>query len=94
MWDGNFIEYELRPPEGLCHGGNIEFMALEGEQIVTAGADGHIKAWPMKGLEFAEPDENGYVTVRALGQHCPILALQHVSLVCVFLSLFLLLPCC
>ena len=44
MWDGNFIQFEVKKPGGIaCHDGQIEFIALEGRERITAGSDGYVK---------------------------------------------------
>lgn len=58
MWDGGFIEFVIcNASGGPCHDGNVEFITIEGRDIITAGADGCIRTWDYAKLEFAEITE-------------------------------------
>lgn len=55
MWDGNFIQFQIGLSGGrTCHEGAIEFIHLENMEIITAGADGMVKRFSFKDMEFAE----------------------------------------
>jgi hypothetical protein len=53
--------------------GMIEYIGLEGREIITAGEDGYVKRWKFDKLEFAEASEEvGMPFARSLD--CSVLA--------------------
>ncbi len=64
LWDGCFIQLLLARPDGRpCHEGAIEFVGLEGRDVVTAGDDGYVRRWNMDVFEFAEPGDDLHFTM-------------------------------
>ena len=55
LWEGGFIKCELaRKGRKPCHVGPIECCYLDEGEIITAGADGHIKLWDLDVVDVAD----------------------------------------
>ena len=58
LWEGNLIKSVIGIDENTpCHEGNIEFVKLVKEKVVTAGADGYIRFWDYLTMNQGESDE-------------------------------------
>lgn len=71
LWEGNLIkahlvlDIEKKTP---LHNGHIEFVTIEGDKVITAGADGYIKYWDLHTIDQAEGDEVIEVALEPLNQ--------------------------
>jgi WD40 repeat protein len=69
LWEGNLIKahlvLEVEPKKPL-HDGYIEFVCIDGQHIITAGADGFIKYWDLSIIDQAEADEIMEVAIEPL----------------------------
>lgn len=46
LWEGNLIKSVVSIDENTpCHKGEIEFVKLVKNRLITAGADGYIRFW-------------------------------------------------
>jgi WD40 repeat protein len=62
MWDDQFVEFQiLREDRSPCHAGAVEFLAIEGRELISAGRDGYIRRWPLDSMEFVQVDEDDAV---------------------------------
>ncbi len=57
LWEGIFIKTQIyieEDPELSCHDKDINYLAWEGELIITGGVDGYLKWWNFQEMENAE----------------------------------------
>ncbi|GAB5369824.1 hypothetical protein AAMO2058_001439500 [Amorphochlora amoebiformis] len=71
MWDENFIQFRIAMEGNVpCHDGMIEYIALEGRTIISAGVDGWIRSWNLADFEFAEvSEEDPMVRIKPTREH-------------------------
>lgn len=55
LWEGGKIKCEIaRKGKKQCHQGVIECVSYEDGEIISAGADGHVRVWDMETIDMAD----------------------------------------
>lgn len=59
LWEGQFIKCQIgRPGSEGCHDGPVLHVSLDRTDmlVVTSGADGYIRWWPLGAIDVADPE--------------------------------------
>jgi hypothetical protein len=59
LWEGNLIKSVVAMDEKTpCHQGQIEFVKLMNNKVISAGQDGYIRFWDYLTMNQGESDEH------------------------------------